>query len=121
MRVVYSLNPILQAENETAIVDMFKLLAQSGKLIRISELTMGLVDANGVAVSTKGVTSDQQFSLSQYFNFIISKYFEIIPDEQRYGISINNPVDTDNEYGLWNTQYNRNITYTGFADGLKGE
>lgn len=121
MSVTYSLDPILQAENEATIVDMFELLAQSGKLIRISGLTMGLVDANGVAVPTKEATSDQQSILSQYFNFIIGKYFEIIPDEQRYGISINNPVDTDREYGLWNTQYNRNITYTGFADGLKGE
>lgn len=121
MSVTYSLDQILQAENEAAIENMFKLLAQSGKLIRISGLTMKLVDANGVIVPTGKVTSDQQSLLSQYFNFIINKYIEHIPGDRRYGISINNPVDTGNEYGLWNSQYNRNITYTGFADGLKGE
>lgn len=118
MHVAYSMDPILQAENEAAIENMFILLAQSGKLIRISELTMGLIDLSGSEVSTNDIIEDQQLLLSQYFNFIISKYFEIIPSEQRYGISIKNPVDLDKEHGLWNAQFNRNFAYTGFADGL---
>lgn len=121
MHVTYSLNPELQAKNETDIINMLELLAQSGKLIRISDLTLSLENAIGVSIPTNQATSDQLAILSQYFNFIVNKYFEIIPAEQRYGISISNPVDTDYEYGLWNTQYNRSITYAGFADGLKGE
>lgn len=119
MNLVYSLDPLKQADNETAIAEMYKLLAQSGKLIRISGLSLRLEDSDGTIIPVKDVTSDQHSLLSQYFNFIISKYFEIIPLEQCYAISINNTVDTDREFGLWNTQYNRNITYTGFADGLK--
>jgi len=117
MRVTRSLDPNQQSENEEAIANMFRLLAQSKKLIRISGLTMTLADARGVNITPAGATVDQQLLVSDFYNFIVRKYFEIIPAEQRYGITIN-PRDTDSSHGLWSTSYNRKYSYAGFAEGL---
>lgn len=61
MHVSYILNEADQKAQEDAIVNMFKILAASGKLIKISELDMGIVDkAHGTAVKTENVTYEQQ-------------------------------------------------------------
>ncbi|MDR0700296.1 MAG: endo-1,4-beta-xylanase [Tannerella sp.] len=121
MTATCSLNPELQSQNEAAIVNMFNLLAQSGKLIRISDLSMNLADARGITITPVAATSDQQLVLSEFYNFIVRKYFEIIPAAQRYGITLKNPIDVNSDHGLWNTSYNRKQTYAGFVEGLKNE
>lgn len=121
MNLIYSLDPTLQEQYEEGILSMFRKLSDTNKLIRISGLTIKLQDQNGAVIETSDLTFTQQQSISDYYNFIIKKYFEIIPSEQRYGISITNPVDSSDSIGLWNSTYNRRYTYTGFADGLAGE
>ena len=61
MHVTYSLKPETQQKNEEAVVKMFQLLAASGKLIKISELDMGIADENGKAILTANVTQEQQY------------------------------------------------------------
>lgn len=121
MNLTYSLDPISQEQNKNNIIDMFRKLTETGKLIRISELTIGVEDENGTPVKTADLTFVQQQSVSDYYDFIVRKYFEFIPAAQRYGITIGNPVDTSDAIGLWNSGYNRRYTYTGLADGLTGE
>ena len=119
MHVTYSLDPEKQKLNENGIEEMFKLLAKTNKLIRISQFDMNITNANGAAISMSNVTVEQQIAMSKYYNFIVRKYFEIIPAAQRYGITIWNSVESTTHVGLWTgNPYNRKITYSGFADGL---
>jgi GH35 family endo-1,4-beta-xylanase len=128
MHVTYNLNPEEQAKQEAAVVKMFQMLAASGKLIKISELDMGIFDnANNVKIKTADVTYDQLVLMSKFYQFIIDKYFELIPASQRYGITqwciTDSPEKSgwrDGEpVGLWTLDYNRKPCYEGFVNGLK--
>ncbi|WP_455577800.1 endo-1,4-beta-xylanase [Bacteroides caecigallinarum] len=129
MHVSYILNEADQKAQEDAIVNMFKILAESGKLVKISELDMGIVDkAFGTGIKTENVTLEQQQKMAEFYTFIIRKYFEIIPVNQQYGITqwcvTDSPADSGwragEPVGLWDLNYNRKPAYGGFADGLKG-
>ena len=46
MHVTYSLDPIQQSMNEEGVVNMFQMLAATGKLVKISALDMNIKDEN---------------------------------------------------------------------------
>jgi len=117
--LIYSLEPQKQKANEDAIVALFTKLKNSGKLIRITQLDMRIADELGLVINTVNVPRDYQLAMSKYYNFIIRKYFEIIPAAQRYGITVN-PIETTTNSGLWRGDYSRKFTYSGVADGLAG-
>lgn len=131
MHVTYSLDPVKQQANEAAVISMLELLAHTGKLIKISELDMGIADVSGTNIKTIAVTLEQHKMMAEYYKFIVKKYFEIIPAAQRYGITHWSPADSpDNQnsfwrkgepIGLWNLDYNRKPAYAGFAEGLSGK
>lgn len=130
MHVSYILNEADQKKQEESIVNMFELLAASGKLIKITELDMGIVEkAFGEGIKTELVTFEQYQKMSDFYKFIIQKYFEIIPVAQQYGITqwaaTDSPADSGRRkgqpIGLWDLNYNRKHTYAGFADGLAGK
>lgn len=130
MHVSYILNEADQKKQEESIVNMFELLAASGKLIKITELDMGIVEkAFGEGIETELVTFEQYQKMSDFYKFIIQKYFEIIPVAQQYGITqwaaTDSPADSGwrkgQPIGLWDLNYNRKHTYAGFADGLAGK
>lgn len=130
MHVSYILNEADQKKQEESIVNMFELLAASGKLIKITELDMGIVEkAIGEGIKTELVTFEQYQKMSDFYKFIIQKYFEIIPVAQQYGITqwaaTDSPADSGwrkgQPIGLWDLNYNRKHTYAGFADGLAGK
>ena len=107
----------------------FRLMAATGKLVRISELDMGLVDANGKEVNTVDVTEEQHKAMAEYYKWIIQKYLEIVPQAQQWGITqwciTDSPADSGwrkgQPTGLWDQNYNRKHTYAGFADGLQSK
>lgn len=130
MHVTCSLNPTTQKQNEDAVVNQFKLLAATGKLIKISELDMGLADAAGKTLITDSVnTEEEQNAQKAYYDFIIKAYFDNIPVAQRYGITLWSQTDSpagsgwrpNEPIGLWNKDYVRKPAYAGFADGLAGK
>lgn len=130
MHVSYILNPIDQKAQEDAIVNMFQLMAATGKLIKISELDMGIIEnAFGTPKKTEEVTYEEQLKMADFYKFIIEKYFEIIPQAQQYGITqwncTNSPVDSGwrpgEPCGLWDLNYSRTPSYGGFANGLAGK
>ena len=104
-------------------------MAATGKLVRISELDMGLVDANGKEVNTVDVTEEQHKAMAEYYKWIIQKYLEIVPQAQQWGITqwciTDSPADSGwrkgQPTGLWDQNYNRKHTYAGFADGLQSK
>lgn len=129
MHVTYSMNPETQKRNEEAYVNMLQKLAATGKLIRISELDMGLTGVDGKTIHTADVTPEEHQAMAQYYKFIVEKYLEIIPAAQQYGIVnwgvTDSPADSgwraDEPIGLWDINYNRKPAYAGFADGLAGK
>lgn len=130
MHVSYILNEDDQKKQEESIVKMFELLAASGKLIKITELDMGIVEkAFGEGIKTELVTFEQQLKMSEFYKFIVQKYFEIIPVAQQYGITqwstTDSPADSGwrkgEPIGLWDANYNRKPAYEGFLEGLSGK
>lgn len=122
-------NAQTQESKKAAIENMFRLMAQSGKLIRISELDMGYVDAAGNSVKTDNMTEEQHKQMAELYTFVVSKYLEIIPAAQQWGICqwciTDSPKDSGwrkgEPTGLWDSKYYRKHTYAGFANGLLGK
>ena len=129
MHVTCYMNPETQASKEEHVVKMFQLMAATGKLIRITELDMGICDENGNTIKTADVTFEQQKAMADYYRFIIDKYFEIIPTAQQYGICQWAQTDSPDgsgwragePIGLWDLNYSRKPAYGGFAEGLAGK
>ena len=121
-------DPAAQEKKKNHIVKMLELLKESGKLVKISELDMGYVNSEGESVKTEELTFEQHKEMAELYKFVVSKYFEIIPVGQQYGITqwcaTDSPADSGwrggEPVGLWDLNYNRKPAYGGFADGLKG-
>ena len=119
-------NPQTQESKKNAIVNMLKLMADSRKLVRISELDMGYVDETGKSVNTNDMTEEQHKQMRDLYEFVIKKYFEIIPEAQQWGIcqwcATDSPANSGWRaglpVGLWDLDYYRKHTYAGFAAGL---
>ncbi|NII29306.1 1,4-beta-xylanase [Pseudoflavitalea sp. X16] len=103
------------------IAEMFKLLAATGKLIKVSEMDIG------VGVKTPAATAEHYKAQADMYKYVIDKYFELIPAPQRYGITIWAPLDSPaNSYwragepiGLWTEAYVRKLAYAAVAESLK--
>ncbi|RKD13310.1 hypothetical protein BCY91_10915 [Pelobium manganitolerans] len=117
---------ISTTSDKQKIAEMFTLLAATGKKIKVSELDMGIGDKKKTAQAT---AEDYQAQADMY-KYVIDKYFEIIPANQRYGITIWSPTDSpDNSswragepIGLWTLgNYTRKPAYVGVAEALKGK
>ena len=126
MHVSCSMNPAEQKRREEAYVNMLNLMVASGKLVRISELDMGLDDENGNSVNTTDMTEEQHKAMRAYYEFIVKKYLEIVPEKQQWGIcqwcATDSPANSGwragQPVGLWDLDYYRKHTYGGFAAGL---
>lgn len=115
-----------QENAKNHIVKMLELMAESGKLCKISELDMGYVDAAGKDVTYDQMTEEQHKEMRDLYTFVLQKYFEIIPAAQQYGITQWCATDSPKDSGwrpglatgLWDLNYLRKHTYAGFAVGL---
>lgn len=119
-------NPQTQEAKKNAIENMLKLMAKSGKLVRISELDMGYVDANDKEVKTADMTEEQHKEMRALYEFVVKKYLELIPENQQWGIcqwcATDSPANSGWRAGLptglWDSDYYRKHTYGGFAAGF---
>lgn len=129
MHVTCSMDSVKQKENEEAYVNMLNLMVSTGKLVRISELDMGLEvkkDGKDILVNTTDMTEEQHKAMRAYYEFIVKKYLEIVPKEQQWGIcqwcATDSPANSGWRpglpVGLWDLDYYRKHTYAGFAAGL---
>ena len=126
MHVTCSMDPAKQKKNEEAYENMLRLMVDSHKLVRISELDMGLEDKNGNLVNTTDMTEEQHKAMRAYYEFIVKKYLEIVPENQQWGICqwcvTDSPANSGWRaglpVGLWDLDYYRKHTYAGFAAGL---
>ena len=135
MHISYYENPQTLESKKKGIQNMLKIMAATGKLVRISELDMGYVDAEGNDVTTAQLEKlpidervAKEKAMAEYYKWIIEQYFAIVPTAQQYGICQWSLTDapTDSSWrkglpvGLWNLNYQRKPAYGGFADGLSG-
>ena len=135
MHVSCCMDPVEQKKREDAYVNMLNLMVSTGRLVRISELDMGLeVKKNEVKdgeypyvqVNTTDMTEEQHKAMRAYYEFIVKKYFEIVPENQQWGIcqwcATDSPANSawrpGLPVGLWDLDYYRKHTYGGFAAGL---
>lgn len=126
MHVTCSMDPAKQKKNEEAYENMLHLMVDSHKLVRISELDMGLEDEKGNLVKTTDMTEEQHKAMRAYYEFIVKKYLEIVPENQQWGICqwcvTDSPANSGWRaglpVGLWDLDYYRKHTYGGFAAGL---
>lgn len=126
MHITYNMDPAKQKKNEEAYVNMLHLMVDSHKLVRISELDMGLEDKDGNLVNTTDMTEEQHKAMRAYYEFIVKKYLEIVPENQQWGIcqwcATDSPANSGWRaglpVGLWDLNYYRKHTYGGFAAGL---
>ena len=134
MHVSCCMDPVEQKKREDAYVNMLNLMVSTGKLVRISELDMGLevpnLDKNSkdpyIQVKTTDMTEEQHKAMRAYYEFIVKKYLEIVPKEQQWGIcqwcATDSPANSGWRaglpVGLWDSDYYRKHTYAGFAAGL---
>ena len=136
MHISYYENPQTLESKKKGIQNMLKIMAETGKLVRISELDMGYVDAEGNDVTTAQLEKlpidervAKEKAMAEYYKWIIEQYFAIVPTSQQYGICqwclTDAPADSGwrkgQPVGLWNLNYQRKPAYGGFADGLAGK
>lgn len=111
--------------NKDQIVNMYKLLAATGKMIKVSELDIGLGDN----IKTANATAEMYQQQADMYKFVIEKYFEIIPKTQQYGITIWSPLDSpdrENSFwrrgepiGIWTESFVRKPAYQAVAEALQ--
>lgn len=108
--------------NKENIAQMFEKLAQTGKLIKISELD--------VTVGTSSPTLENYAQQAEMYRYAVDMYMEHIPENQRYGVTVWCISDNEQEHEnwlkddapcLWDADYERKHAYKGFADGLAGK
>ena len=133
MHISYYENPQILESKKKAIQNMLKIMAETGKLVRISEIDMGYVDKDGKDVTTAQLEKlpieervAKEKAMAEHYKWIIEQYFKIVPVSQQYGICqwclTDSPTDSGwrpgQPVGLWNLNYQRKPAYGGFADGL---
>ena len=128
MHISFNKNTNVQNGLKSAITGMFKLMAKSGKLARVSELDMGYNDINGNSVSPSQMTEVQHKEMTDFYEWIINEYLTIIPPAQQWGICHWCPTDNTSSggwrantpVGIWDSNYYRKHVYAGFVRGLNG-
>ncbi len=94
------------------IVQMFQMLAATGKKIRISELNVTIGEQNPPA--------ELYLQQAEMYKYVVDMYKANVPADQRYGITVWGATDFDDTLlqGLWNGQFTRKAAYSSFAEGL---
>ena len=128
MHISYYENSGTQTSKKNAITMMFKLMAATGRYVRVSELDMGYVDSRGNNVATANMTETQHKRMADFYEWIIKEYFRLVPPAQQWGICQWCPTDSpansgwraNTPVGIWDLNYYRKHVYAGFVRGLGG-
>ncbi len=86
MHISCYMNDGTMTSKKNAITNMFQLMAATGKLVRVSELDMGMVDASGKTVATKDMTETMHKKMADFYEWIYKEYFRLVPAAQQWGI-----------------------------------
>lgn len=101
---------------------MFKTLAATGKLIRITELD--------ITVGTNTPSADQLQKQADCYQMILTSYFENVPQAQQSAVTIWGLSDNEKEHEYWlkddapnifDASYGRKLAYKGVCDAIAGK
>lgn len=130
MHISYYENATTQNNKKNAITNMFKLMAATGKLVRVSELDMGYKDKSGNTVSTANMTEAGHKNMANFYKWIVQEYFRLIPPAQQWGICQWCPTDAPGALGTgwrggepvgwWDSNNYRKHAYGSVCEGLGG-
>ena len=128
LNLTYSEDATKQAANEDALKAFFGKLAETGKLIRLSNFDIMYEDADGVSITADKITKAQRQALADYHARVIRLYMSLIPAAQQAGLCKGNFFDASSgsgaPVGLWSKAANgdwlRNATYEAFCKALGG-
>ncbi len=128
MHISFYENASTQTSKKNAITNMFRLMAATGKLVRVSELDMGYVDKNGNNVPTGSMTEAGHKQMADFYKWIIQQYLTIVPPAQQWGIcqwcATDSPTNSgwraNTPVGWWDLNNYRKHTYAGVGEGLGG-
>lgn len=128
MHISCSMNDNTLNDRKKYITQMFKLMAATGKYVRVSELDMGMDDVNGNAVSTGNMTEAMHKRMASYYEWIIKQYLTLVPAKQQWGICQWCPTDSpsnsgwraDTPVGIWDINCYRKHVYAGWVRGFGG-
>lgn len=130
MHISFYEDPATQEKKKKAITESFKLMAASGKLVRISELDMGYMKKGATeGTKTADMTEEMHHQMADFYTWIIKEYLTVIPQAQQWGIcqwcATDAPAASGwrggEPVGLWDEQFYRKHTYAGFAKGFGAE
>lgn len=100
---------------------MFKKMAATGKLVRITELD--------VALGTATPSAEEQQTQADCYKMIIESYFQNVPESQQSAITIWTLSDNKKEHEYWlngdapnlfDANYGRKIAYKSVCDAIAG-
>lgn len=106
---------------KTRVDNMFKTMANTGKLVRVTELD--------VKLGTATPSADQLLVQALTYQHIAESFIKNVPEAQRSGITIWTLTDHPREHEYWlpdespnlfDRNYARKHAYKGFCDGLAG-
>ncbi len=106
---------------KTKVDNMFKTMAATGKLVRVTELD--------VRVNTATPSTGQFEVQALTYQYIVQSYIKNVPSAQRSGITIWSLTDHAREHEYWlpndapnlfDKNYGRKHAYKGVCDGLAG-
>ena len=128
MHISFNKKESSQNSLKNAITGMFKLMAKSGKLVRVSELDMGYNDIDGNSVPSSSMTEEQHKEMADFYEWIIRQFLTIVPPEQQWGICQWCTNDNNSQggwrantpVGIWDVNNYRKHVYAGFVRGLNG-
>ena len=101
---------------------MFKVMAATGKLVRVTELD--------VAVGTTNPTAEQLLQQAEAYKMIFESYKENVPEAQQSGITIWTLSDNPAEHEYWlngdapnlfDAKYQRKLAYKYVCDAIAGK
>lgn len=126
--LVYSDNAEQFAANKAAYDKLLDNLAETGKLVRISNFDIRYMGEDGKFISADKLTDEQRQSVADYYQYAIKSYLNKIPAAKQAGICKSNMFDKSDYVGLWakkkfgkNEDWLRTSVYKAFCDGLSGK
>ena len=125
LNLAYSEDAATQEANKASLDNLLDNLKSTGKLIRLSNLDIKYINADGVSVLASNITDEQRQKLADYYGYVIKSYMTKIPNDKQAGLCKGNMSDTSDPVGLWSVDskskdWVRNATYEAFCKALGG-
>lgn len=100
----------------TNVNEMFRRLAASGRMVRISDLQVSIG-----GLTTDEVTEEQLKQQASLIGDIVKAYMDNVPAAQRGGITLHQILDGTQPLGLWSSDYSRKHAYGSVCAALQNQ